>query len=287
MLRRVLVTVFGLLVISIVAPAVSVAAPSCGKVDPRTGVCVIFVDDPGNPGGGGGGEGGGGEGGGGEGSPILTIKGTQCLYAGLADPQPSKADPVWEGHTDGAIHMCTTAPFELSPAFRIYFWAAAPPAAAPPNPQDLARTAISTMNLHAIAIGIVPESAPGRVGVVGMPTWMWAADPGESTMGPITRSASSGGYTVTATATVNKVVWDMGDGSTVTCRGPGTPYADSYGKSSSPDCGHTYTRQGEYAVSATSYWTVQWAGIGQSGTIPLDFTNTATITMGEAQVLTH
>jgi hypothetical protein len=30
---------------------------------------------------------------------------------------------------------------------------------------------------------------------------------------------------------------------------------------------------------------VTWAGIGQSGTIPLDFTRDAVITMGEAQVL--
>ena len=56
-------------------------------------------------------------------------------------------------------------------------------------------------------------------------------------------------------------------------------------RSSSPDCGHTYTRQGTYTVRATSYWLVTWAGIGQSGTIPLDFTRTAVITMGEAQVL--
>jgi hypothetical protein len=32
---------------------------------------------------------------------------------------------------------------------------------------------------------------------------------------------------------------------------------------------------------------VQWAGVGQSGTIPMDFTQTTNITMGEAQVLTQ
>jgi hypothetical protein len=78
-----------------------------------------------------------------------------------------------------------------------------------------------------------------------------------------------------------------GDGATVTCSGPGTPYADSYGKKSSPTCGHTYTRQGTYTVRATSYWTVRWNGLGQSGTIPLDFADTTNITMGEAQVLSN
>ena len=79
----------------------------------------------------------------------------------------------------------------------------------------------------------------------------------------------------------------MGDGSTVVCRKPGTPYADRFGKRSSPDCGHTFTRQGAYTVRATSYWVVTWAGIGQTGTIPLSFTQSTVITMGEAQVLTQ
>ena len=77
----------------------------------------------------------------------------------------------------------------------------------------------------------------------------------------------------------------MGDGTTVTCTRRGTPYADSFGKRASPDCGHTYIQQGTYTVRATSYWRVAWTGIGQNGTIPLDFTRTAVITMGEAQVL--
>ena len=106
-------------------------------------------------------------------------------------------------------------------------------------------------------------------------------------MGPITRTASARGYTVTATAEVTKIVWNMGDGQSVTCTGPGTPYADSFGKKSSPTCGHTYTRQGRYTVSATSYWTVAWSGIGETGVIPIDFTSTTAITMGESQVITQ
>ena len=92
---------------------------------------------------------------------------------------------------------------------------------------------------------------------------------------------------MTATGRVDRVVWAMGDGSTGVCRKAGTPYADAFGKRSSPDCGHTYTRQGTYTVRATSYWVVSWAGIGQSGTIPIDFTESTVITVGEAQVLTQ
>ena len=60
-----------------------------------------------------------------------------------------------------------------------------------------------------------------------------------------------------------------------------------WGKNSSPTCGYTYTRQGVYTVAATSYWEVAWTGIGQSGTIALNFSRSATITMGEVQVLSH
>jgi hypothetical protein len=206
-------------------------------------------------------------------------------YVSLADPQPPRSDPQWEGHRTGAIYEC------YSPALvgsRMYtFWSATSPAgpAAPPDPRVLALQAIATMRLRAIGIGIVPEAQAGSIGIVGLPTWMWVANPGQHTWGPITRSASSAGYGVTATAKVQRVVWAMGDGNTVTCTRRGTPYADSFGKRASPDCGHTYTRQGTYTVRATSYWLVTWAGIGQSGTIPLDFTRTAVITMGEAQVL--
>ena len=66
---------------------------------------------------------------------------------------------------------------------------------------------------------------------------------------------------------------------------PGTPYRDSYGKSKSPDCGHTYTRQGAYTVRASSHWVITWAGIGQAGTIPMDLTQAALVTIGEAQAL--
>jgi len=284
----------------LIAPPASADAPTCVKYNPKTGQCVITVPGGGNGGGGdnGGNDDGGGAGGGGNDdgtvtNPVIVVDGQKCIPAGLADPQPPKSDPVWEGHTDGAIYTCVVGPAAgggggISAPITIRYWAAtAPVAPPPPDPEDLARQAIASMGLRAVDIGIVPEPVAGSIGLVGMPTWMWAANPGEATVGPITRTASAGGFTVTATARLDNIVWTMGDGSTVTCAGAGTPYADSYGKSSSPDCGHTYTRQGRYNVSATSYWTVAWQGIGETGTIPLDFVNGTAITMGEAQVITQ
>lgn len=202
-------------------------------------------------------------------------------------PQPPVGDPVWAGHTDGAIFDCIV-PARIGPGlfvagWTIQYWAASAPPA-PPDPRQLAQQAVAAMKLSAITIGMVPDPRAGSVGLVGMPNWMWVENPGPSTWGPITRRASAAGWTVTATAQVSRVSWDLGDGRVIVC-GAGTPYLDSYGKRSSPTCGHTYTRQGSYTVRATSQWLVTWSGIGQAGTIPMDLTQTASVTIGEAQVL--
>mgnify|MGYP007070988387 CR=1 FL=1 len=285
MLNRVVMALFSVpLLLGGVASSAHAEDPVCYKTDPKTGICVIWIEAPGG-GGGGGGDGGGED----SNAIVLVIDGQRCTYAGLKDPQPPKDDPIWEGHIDGAIYACDVPPKVLPgtiiAGYQISFWGAAPPALPPPDPRVLAQQAMDSMGLKAINIGIVPEDVPGSVGIIGMPTWMWVEAPDEATMGPITRSASARGYTVTAVAKVTKIVWNMGDGRTIVCTGPGTPYADSYGKKISPTCGYTYTRQGRYTVSATSYWTVNWAGIGQTGTIPIDFTTRTNITMGESQVI--
>jgi hypothetical protein len=155
-----------------------------------------------------------------------------------------------------------------------------------PDPRQLANQAIVAMNLRPITIGIVPEPYPDRVGLVGLPSWMWVENPTENTVGPITRTAGTGAATVTATATMKRIVWVMGDGNVVTCANTGTKYQESYGKSPSPTCGHRYTKQGAYTVSATTHWDITWTGIGQTGTISLTFTQSVGITMGEIQVIT-
>ncbi|WP_460808586.1 hypothetical protein [Nocardioides salsibiostraticola] len=148
------------------------------------------------------------------------------------------------------------------------------------------------MDLQAITIGITPEPGDDSIGLVGLPVWMWAADPDTHTVGPTTASASAGGITVTATARIHDITWEMGDGTTVTCTGPGTPYTASYGSKASPDCGHTYEKSSstasgrKFLVTATSDWVITWAGAGQTGTIRLDgLSRSVEIAVGEAQVL--
>ena len=255
------------------------------------GVCILWAAAPAGPGtGGGSGSGSGSVSGGGPDTvPILQINGQDCLAVGLADPQPPQTEAVWAGHTDGAIYLCDVPAGRggmFVVGYLIQYWSATAPAA-PPDPATLAQQAVASMQLLAVRVGIVPEARVGSVGLVGMPNWMWVSAPDAQTFGPITRTASAGGWTVSATAQVASVSWYMGDGRVVTCAGPGTAYEASYGKASSPDCGHTYTRQGDYTVRATSHWVVTWSGIGQAGTISLDLTQATDVTIGEAQVLTQ
>lgn len=290
----------GALVLGAVAVAVPARAdaPACEKFNDN-GLCILWTGGVGAPAGGsrGGASGGGAvatpanadssAGSAGDAPKMLSVNGVACLFMRALVPAPPKTDTIWRGHNDGGIYQCLVPGSDVNGDRVLLFWAAGPPPAAPspPDPRVLARRAMKSMRLKAVNIGIVPEPRPGSIGIIGLPTWMWVAGPGETTWGPITRTASAGGFTVTATARVKKVVWDMGDGTEVVCFSKGTPYADSFGRQPSPDCGHTYTRQGSHVVTATSFWSVTWAGVGESGVIPLDLSQTTNITMGESQVI--
>jgi hypothetical protein len=211
-------------------------------------------------------------------------------YIQAEQPQPPANDPAWQGHQpgDGAVYAC----YQPQTTFLVYLWLRTPPPGPGPTPGEVAQLAIKQMDLRAIEIGIAPRPGPDSVGLVGMPVWMWARTPDPHSYGPITATASAGGTTVTATARIFRITWDMGDGATVVCRSAGTPYRPSYGREDSPDCGHTYTTSssgqpsGKYTVTATSDWVVTWAGAGQTGTIRLDgLVRSTQIAIGEAQVL--
>ncbi len=212
-----------------------------------------------------------------------------CYYQRLR-PQPEETDPLWEGHhPDGAVYLavCPGTPGTGGG----YVWRPDPPpgfGGAAATPAQLANEAVRRMRLEGPGIGIVPE--PGKVGLVGLPVWMWT-EVTARTWGPNTVTASIPGLSVTATANAEQVSWSMGDGRTVVCRTPGTVYQDRFGDRSSPDCGHTYRRSSArepgaaYTVTATTTWRVRWTGGGQRGELTLDRSSTTRLRIGELQVL--
>jgi hypothetical protein len=212
-----------------------------------------------------------------------------CYYR-KADPQPARSDPAWEDHyPDGAIYVATCLGTPGTGGGYVW-WPGPPPGfgGATASLAQLASQAVRRMQLLGPDIGIVPE--PGKVGLVGLPVWMWT-EVSPRTWGPISITASVPGLSVTATANAEQISWRMDDGHTVVCRGPGTPYADRFGGRSSPDCGHTYTRTsarnpgGAYTVTATTTWRVIWAGGRQRGELTIYRSTTTRVRIGEVQVL--
>ncbi|MCZ4125775.1 ATP/GTP-binding protein [Streptomyces sp. H39-S7] len=211
-----------------------------------------------------------------------------CTYK-PTNPQPPAGSAMWEGHApgDGLVYdeRCVISPTNI---VNRTVWAAQPPTAPVVDPAVLAQQAVDKMLLRGADIGITPK--PGGRGVVGMPVYLWTTRSAE-TYGPNTATASAGGVTVTATAKVSKIVWAMGDGHTVVCTTAGTPYQAAYGKAPSPDCGYRYTQPsstqpgGMFPVTATSTWTIDWQGAGQTGQLTEVRNSAVNITVAEVQVL--
>ncbi len=149
------------------------------------------------------------------------------------------------------------------------------PAAPAVDPRVLALQADESLHLPAPVLELNPEGST----VVNLPTWLWLA-PG--LWHSYSVSATAGSVTATAVATPLSVRWSMGDGGTVTCGGPGTPYAaGAVGQSTT--CSYTYRdtstgqpspdgdeNDGAFTVNAVVTWGVTWASVGApgGGTLP-------------------
>ena len=158
------------------------------------------------------------------------------------------------------------------------------------QPAALAQEALATMHLPAPRVGMSP---PNTAEVVNFQDWLWTE---ATTWRPISATASVGPVAATATATPERVVYDMGDGSQVVCIGPGTPYnAASAPGAQSTTCSYSYPNSSagqpnnRYTASATIYWHVTWTTVGATGggdlgEIPGD-TATMQVAVDEVQAL--
>ncbi|MGW9351050.1 hypothetical protein [Nocardiopsis flavescens] len=134
---------------------------------------------------------------------------------------------------------------------------------------------LTTIN-EAIAAFQLPEpqiaTSPGTdsLVLVNTPLWLWV-DP--ATWGAESTSAQLGNSSLTVTATPARTQWTMGDGSTVECEGPGTPFdaAAHDAASESPDCGYVYTSasdtgaEGVRTVTVRVLWDTTWDFSGGGG----------------------
>jgi hypothetical protein len=153
------------------------------------------------------------------------------------------------------------------------------------TPAGIARLAYDQLGLPQPDIAASPRTDQ----LVNLPTWLWL----DGGWDAVTATAHVPGVSITATARPRTVTWTMGDGGTVTCPGPGTAFRSGANpRAASPDCGYTYRRSSAaqpahaFRVTATVYWSVRWAGAGQTGTFPeLTTSSSTTFRVAESQAL--
>lgn len=189
---------------------------------------------------------------------------------------------LWQCSGNGARDALYRPPVWIADGQRV-------PGGNGPSPAELADVARRQLRLPDPAISASPVGEQ----LVNLPTWLWLA----GDWGAVRAMASVPGVTATAEAVPVSVAWDMGDGSSVVCHGPGTPYPPGDDPAAaSPDCGHTYRVSssgepgGTFPVTATVTWTVTWTGTGpdgpQGGTFAgLTTTGAAAFPVGESQAL--
>jgi hypothetical protein len=215
-----------------------------------------------------------------------------CYYK--ADPtfQPPASDTVDQppaGET-GSYYLVTCAGPGQSTNGGIVWIPSGTVGAEPvlPSPAILAQQAVSQLTLPSPQINASPSTGADQL--VGLPTWLWL---GKAGWQATTAIAAVPGESVTATATPTSVAWSFGDGTTLVCQGPGTPYTASGSPDEpSPTCGHTYASSsagqpdGAFTITATVSWSVNWAGGGQAGTVPaLQNTAAAALRVADVQSL--
>jgi hypothetical protein len=204
---------------------------------------------------------------------------------------PPAGDPLWGGHSpsDGSLKLliCQSSG-ALQGWPRVVFAPNGQPVVVPQvSPAELAQQAISAMGLSAPDIRLAPPADSPHGATIGFPVWMWTARR-EATVGPITRTASAGSITVTATASLAKIDWSMGDGSAVSCPGPGTEFTEDLSGQPSPTCGHVYrdlVTGGVAGINATSRWEIRWSGGGQSAFRTMALTSSARLPVREIRTL--
>lgn len=157
------------------------------------------------------------------------------------------------------------------------------------TPAEAAQIAVASLKLPQVKPGIGPDPSINqwKMAAVGYPYWLWADGP--TSVGQVSQSV--GNLNVALSAQLTSVSYDMGDGNTVTCDGPGVKWHRGIPPAKESACGYRYEMpslpDGSYTVTATSYWDIAWTVGGESGVIAMTQTGTRELPVGELQVLVH
>jgi hypothetical protein len=155
------------------------------------------------------------------------------------------------------------------------------------DPRALALEALDSVQIEPPAIRTSP-SQDGQL-YVQVPTWLWLDGGWWRTY---EATARAGRVWSTVTARPVSVTWQLGDGNTVTCSGPGTAWTPGAPEDGT-DCSHTYRRSsagspgGTFHMVATVRLEVSWTSNAPfGGTLPaLNRPAALDVEVGEIQAI--
>lgn len=155
------------------------------------------------------------------------------------------------------------------------------------DPYQLALDALASVQIAPPAIRTSP-SENGRL-YVQMPTWLWLDSTWWQTY---EATANTGRVWSTVRARPVATTWELGDGRSVSCRGPGTPWRPGLSEDAS-SCTYTYRSSsasrpgGTFSLEATVTLEVSWTSNATGGgTLPaITRSSTLAVEVGEIQAI--
>lgn len=155
------------------------------------------------------------------------------------------------------------------------------------DPYQVALDALASVQIAAPAIRTSP-SENGRL-YVQVSTWLWLDSTWWQTY---EATANTGRVWSTVRATPVATTWELGDGRSVSCRGPGTPWRRGLSEDAS-SCTHTYRSSsasrpgGTFSLEVTVTIEVSWTSNATGGgTLPaITRSSTIAVEVGEIQAI--
>lgn len=205
-------------------------------------------------------------------APETPVKPTKlCRWV-----NPGEVDPMKPGK---AFRICSD-PADPEPAAED----SSDSAPAGPNPRVVAANAVASLRVPAPDLRFNPDPANNEwdAWAIGLPLWVDFDVPAAQNT-----SVTNQGINVQLSAERGQIHLDWGDGSKSVCTTWGGYGPTTDLRRATPPCGHTYTNPGEYTVTATAAWTVNWSALGQSGTLALTSTKNKAVSVKEFQAVVN
>lgn len=149
--------------------------------------------------------------------------------------------------------------------------------------EGLAARAVARMQIPEAQIVFGPEPSVNEWNAipVNFPIWL---DLGAKRA--VSQTVVEDAIRIELSASLANTYWQMGDGSAFSCSAMTTrPSGVQNPPRPSPTCGYTYTRKGDYQVSAISTWQVNWSANGRSGVMTVARGGARTLKINELRSL--